>query len=89
MGSYKGIEFAKDYNRSFAEFKDDFGSNHIFNNIHPDKRAEELKKAYKIATSKTTAEDTIKAIEVKDAKIEKPNGDTSRTVNESKTNSAG
>jgi hypothetical protein len=89
MRSYKGIEFAKDYNRSFAEFKDDFGSNHTFNNIHPDKRAEELKKAYKIATSKTTTEDAIKAIEVNGAKIEKPNGDTSRTVNESKADPAG
>lgn len=52
MNTYQGIEFAKDYNKSFAEFKDDFGSNHIFNNLPPKQREQELKAAYKIATSK-------------------------------------
>jgi len=60
MNSYKGITFAKDYNKSFAEFKEEFGSTHIFNEIHPDEREKELKKAFKIATdgnySRTTNE---------------------------------
>ena len=51
MNVYEGIEFAKDYNKSFAEFKDDFGSNHIFNNFQPKERELKLKAAYKIATS--------------------------------------
>lgn len=43
---YKGITFAKDYNKSFAEFEKDFGSNHIFNEIPHLERAKELKKVY-------------------------------------------
>ncbi|MBP6424170.1 MAG: hypothetical protein KA278_00550 [Flavobacterium sp.] len=50
MASYKGITFAKDYNKSFADFKIEFGSTHVFKNIPSDKRENELKKAYKIAT---------------------------------------
>lgn len=50
MSNYKGITFAKGYNKSFAEFKNEFASTHIFNNIHPKQREAELKKAYKIAT---------------------------------------
>lgn len=49
MSSYKGITFAKGYNKSFAEFKDEFASTHIFKNIHPKDREAELKKAYKVA----------------------------------------
>jgi len=45
------IEFPNDYNRSFAEFKEDFADNWVFLAIPPEKRHEELKKAYKIATS--------------------------------------
>ena len=50
MDNYKGITFAKGYNKSFAEFKDEFASTHIFKDIHPKEREAELKKAYKIAT---------------------------------------
>ena len=69
MRSYKGIEFAKGYNKSFADFKEEFGSTHIFNNMHPDERVKELEKAYNIAVSEST-----KDIEVKDALIVKPDG---------------
>ena len=51
MNCYKGITFAKDYNRSFADFKEEFGSTHIFNEMHPEEREKELKKAFKIATT--------------------------------------
>lgn len=51
MASYKGITFAEGYNNSFAEFKDEFGSTHVFNNIPSDDRESELKKAHKIATA--------------------------------------
>jgi hypothetical protein len=62
MNIYQGITFAEGYNRSFAEFKEEFGSTHVFNEIHPSEREKELEKAYEIAT----------------------NGNTSRTINESK-----
>ena len=50
MNSYLSITFAKDYNKSFADFKTEFGSTHVFKNMHPVEREKELKKAYKIAT---------------------------------------
>ena len=43
---YKGIKFAEDYNKSFADFKNEFGSNHIFNKIPHLERDKELKKVY-------------------------------------------
>lgn len=50
--NYKGmIFFAEGYNKPFAEFKKEFGSTHVFNNIHPDEREQELEAAYQIATS--------------------------------------
>ena len=49
MASYKGISFAKGYNRSFADFKNDFESTHVFKAVPRNKRDSELKKAYKIA----------------------------------------
>lgn len=58
MRVYKGITFAEDYNKSFADFKEEFGSTHVFKNIPSDQREAELKKAHKIATygnSKTSA----------------------------------
>ena len=55
MNIYKGITFAKGYNKPFAEFKEEFGSTHIFNNIHPSKREQELKIAHKIATNGNTS----------------------------------
>ncbi len=48
---YGKITFANDYNRSFAEFKEDFANNHVFLDIPEDKREAEFKKAYKIATA--------------------------------------
>lgn len=54
MASYKGITFAKGYNRSFAEFKTEFESTHIFKVFYPKQREQELKKAYKIATKGNT-----------------------------------
>ena len=83
MNSYRGITFAKGYSKPFADFKEEFGSTHIFNEIHPEEREQELKKAFEIATSKSVNE-----IEVKEAKILKPNGDTSRAVIESEKNTA-
>lgn len=47
---YKGIEFAKGYNRSFADFKKEFGSTHVFKKLLPKEKEKELKAAYKIAT---------------------------------------
>lgn len=49
MKVYKGITFAEDYNKSFADFKKEFASTHIFKNIPSDHREAELKKAYEIA----------------------------------------
>lgn len=50
--NYKGlIYFPEGYNKPFGEFKEEFGSTHVFKNIHPDHREKELKAAYKIATS--------------------------------------
>lgn len=80
MNSYKGITFAKGYNKSFADFKVEFGSTHIFNEMHPDFRDSELEKAYGIATSKPI--NKIKSIEAKTIKIN--NGDPSRTTSQSK-----
>lgn len=51
MNTYLGIEFAKGYNKPFAEFKDEFGSNHIFREFLPKEREQKLKEAYKIATN--------------------------------------
>lgn len=48
---YKEITFASDYNKSFAEFKEDFAENWVFLNIPSDKREAELKKAFEIATA--------------------------------------
>ena len=53
--NYKGIVFEAGYNRTFAEFKKEFGMNHIFKNIHPDQREAELKAAYKIAKDGNTS----------------------------------
>lgn len=81
MPNYKGIEFAKGYNKPFSEFKDEFGSTHVFNAIHPIEREQELKKAYQIATNQKE----IDAIEVFDAQTIKPEyGDITATVGTSK-----
>jgi len=48
---YGKIEFAKDFNMSFAEFKEAFADNHVFLNIPSDNREAEFKKAYAITTA--------------------------------------
>jgi len=50
MNKYKGITFAEGYNKSFADFKKEFASTHVFKNIPSDQREAELKKAYQIAS---------------------------------------
>lgn len=52
MKNYRGIEFAQGINMSLSEFEKVYGSNHIFNNMLPEERKKELKKAYEIATKK-------------------------------------
>ena len=59
---YKGITFAEGYNKPFAEFKEEFGSTHIFNEMPPVIREQELKKAHKIAIN-GNASRTIKQVE--------------------------
>lgn len=56
MADYKGITFAKGYNSSFADFKNEFSSTHIFKSLQPKDRERELKKAYAIATRGNTKE---------------------------------
>lgn len=51
MSVYKEIDFAKDLNMSFADFKEAFADNHVFLNVPTDKREAEFKKAYAIATA--------------------------------------
>ena len=68
MANYKGvIEFAEGYNKSFADFKKEFGSTHVFKNMLPKVREQELKKAYKIATNGNSKRSTKKSA--------KPNND--------------
>lgn len=50
--TYKGITFAKGYNKSFKDFKADFETTHVFKEVPSEEREEELAKAYKIATGK-------------------------------------
>lgn len=71
MTKYKGITFAKGYNRSFADFKDEFGSTHVFKGLYPKDKEQELKKAYKIATDGNIATTTGK---VKKTKRKSDNG---------------
>lgn len=51
MPKFEGIEFAKGYNKPFAEFKEEFGSTHVFKKYLPKEREQKLKEAHKIATS--------------------------------------
>lgn len=81
MSNYKGIEFAKGYNKPFSEFKEEFGSNHIFNKIPTLEREQELKKAHKIATNQKAND----LIEVVDAQTINPeDGNITATVGTSK-----
>lgn len=65
MSTYKGIEFAEGYNKSFAEFKEEFEQTHIFKNIPHLEREKALKEAYKIATNGNTVSTTPKSEDVK------------------------
>lgn len=49
MAKYKGIEFAEGYNKSFANFKKEFSSTHVFKDIPEPQKELELEKAYLIA----------------------------------------
>lgn len=60
MEGYKGIVFAKGYNKSFADFKKEFASTHVFKEIPSGQREAELKKAYQIAT-KANKDGNLKA----------------------------
>lgn len=90
MNNYKGIEFAKGYNRPFADFKHEFEHTHIFKNIPSAKREKALKEAYKIATTGIITRcdiftpDFIAEIKVMQAKEIKANGDHIRTTSKSK-----
>lgn len=53
MAGYKGIKFAKGYDRPFADFKVEFGSNWIFMAIPEKKRNAELKKVHKMVLKET------------------------------------
>ncbi|URM37139.1 hypothetical protein [Flavobacterium anhuiense] len=61
---YKGIEFAEGYNKSFADFKKEFASTHVFKDIPSADREAELKKAHKIATNGNISTTTGKSKEV-------------------------
>ncbi|WP_294733382.1 hypothetical protein [uncultured Flavobacterium sp.] len=69
MSSYKGIEFAKGYNKPFAEFKKEFEGTHIFKNMHPDIREKELKIAHKTAVNGNSSRTVKKS---KEGKPEEP-----------------
>lgn len=81
MPNYRGIEFAKGYNKPFSEFKVEFGSNHIFNKFPAKEREQELKKAHKIATNQKAND----AIDVVDAETIKTDGDITATIGTSET----
>lgn len=65
MANYKGITFAKGYNKSFADFKDEFAHTHVFKGLVPKVREQELKKAYKIATDGNSPKSVKKSKEAK------------------------
>ncbi|WP_435415868.1 hypothetical protein [Polaribacter aestuariivivens] len=71
MANYKGIEFAKGYNRPFADFKQEFKDVKVFRDMYPDTREKELKKAWKLATNgniNTTVKKSRKTNSRKDSK---------------------
>lgn len=82
MNSYNGITLAKGYNKSFADFKEEFSSIHIFKNMHPEKREKELEKTYNVLVSSNQKK--IESIEVKDAETVKKDGNDIRTDSKSK-----
>lgn len=68
MAKYKGITFAKGYDRSFADFKNEFASTHVFKDVPSAKREAELKKAWKIATKDELSRSKGKSGKAKPAK---------------------
>ena len=60
MAKYKGIEFAKGLNVSFAKFKEMFASHPIFKQIPHKEVDAELEKAYKIAVPNGNTSKSIK-----------------------------
>lgn len=58
--SYKGIVFEENYSRTFEQFSKEFGNTHVFKKLQEKERLSELKKAFKIATTKSS-ESTEKA----------------------------
>ena len=85
---YKSIEFAKGYNRPFANFKQEFENAKVFRDMKPKLRAKELKVAHKIAAPEQYKKKSIKAIDIKDTETTEPNGDISKSIIKSKkTNS--
>lgn len=68
MAKYKGITFAKGYDRSFADFKNEFASTHVFKDIPSNRREAELKKAWKIATKDELSRSNSKSGKTKSAK---------------------
>lgn len=52
--TYKGIVFAKGYNKPFAEFKTEFEQTHVFKKIPSADRLKALKEAHKIAINGNT-----------------------------------
>lgn len=54
--TYKGITFEENYSRTFDQFKEEFENTHVFRGIEEKQRLAELKKAFKIATTKSKVE---------------------------------
>lgn len=87
---YGKITFAEDYNKSFAEFKEDFADNHVFLAIPRDQVDAAYVKAYRIAvpSSKHVPEDVIMIEESTEKKTDlkslKANGNVPATIEESK-----
>lgn len=86
MRVYLGIEFGKVFTGTFSEFKDVYGSTHVFKKFQPKQREHELKAAYQVATSepKEAVKEGKKAV-----KVENSNGNTSRSITESKETDSG
>tara|TARA_R110002051_G_scaffold318245_1_gene400373 strand:+ start:10831 stop:11043 length:213 start_codon:yes stop_codon:yes gene_type:complete len=51
MAVYKNIEFAKGYDRPFADFIKEFSKAKVFRDMKPEVREKELKIAWKKATN--------------------------------------
>lgn len=49
---YRGITFEDGYSRTFEQFREEFEKTHVFKNIPEKDRLSELKKAFKVATTK-------------------------------------